>query len=75
MPGHKSKTTVVGEKRKVVNGRLCRQVSVTCMVCLGAGEYSGGGGLPIRFCDDCNGTGHDPDGPFLLWQSIDPVDE
>jgi len=59
--------------QKIVNGRLCEKVTVTCIVCMGRGSYDLGEMFPDQECTDCNGTGVDPDGPFEVWRALEPV--
>lgn len=58
-------------ERKVVNGRLCEKITVTCYICLGKGWDDVEGHLPRMKCRDCKGTGHDPEGPFEVWRAVD----
>ena len=60
-------------ERKIVNGRLCEKVTVTCFICHGRGWDDVGGHMPRTKCRDCKGTGYDPDGPFEVWRALEPV--
>ncbi|QBK29788.1 hypothetical protein [Roseitalea porphyridii] len=60
-------------ERKIIDGRLHEKRITPCFVCDGAGEYDVHGTMPMKPCEECGGTGHDPEGPFVVWGAIERV--
>lgn len=58
-------------ERKIIDGRLHEKRITPCFICDGAGEYDVHGTMPKKPCEECGGTGHDPEGPFVVWSAIE----
>ncbi len=59
-------------ERKIIDGRLHEKRITPCFVCDGAGEYDVHGTMPMKPCEECGGTGNDPEGPFVVWSAVEP---